>query len=332
MARPTLTPGWRRALRAVLLVAVLTTVGLLLGRALVDNWAEVQAQSVRFTWPMVAAVLVFAVAVPVSGLLWGQIVNRLSNGPRAGRREAMAVHSASWLLKYIPGQAGSLLNKLVWGKDKGFSRTLIVITFIYENIFLQLASIVPSVIVLLVVFGSAIFESNAATLVLPLIALIPLIALLDRRIFHRLMAILSKRMLKQELPEEYFLPTRYTALYLAEFLIPRAINGVGFVFVAASFMEVPATSWLPLAATYVLAGALGILAVFVPSGLGVREAVVFIFALQFVTPAQAVLLSLLSRLLSTAADLVVALIYAGLRFSIRRGERPGQGGTRTTRG
>ena len=56
----------------------------------------------------------------------------------------MAVHSASWLLKYIPGQAGSLLNKLVWGKDKGFSRTLIVITFIYENIFLQLASIIPS--------------------------------------------------------------------------------------------------------------------------------------------------------------------------------------------
>jgi uncharacterized membrane protein YbhN (UPF0104 family) len=71
--------------------------------------------------------------------------------------------------------------------------------------------------------------------------------------------------------------------------------------------------WLPLAAAYVLGGAIGILAVFVPSGLGVREAVVFAFAVQMFTPAQAVLLSLLARLLSTVADAVVAVIYLVLR-------------------
>lgn len=313
-----LTPGWRRVIRYGATGLILGAVGVLFWRALAENWAEVESQNLRFTWPMAAAVVVFAIAVPVSGLLWGQIVNQLSPNTRVSSREAMAVHSASWLLKYIPGQVGSLLNKVLWGQRKGISRTLILISFIYENVFLQLASIIPSVAILLVGLGVAVFQSNVLTVVLPLLAVIPLIAVLNRRFFHALMSFASRRFTKQELPPEFFLPTRSTILYLVEFLLPRVINGAGFVLVAASFLDVPVEHWLPLAAAYVLAGAIGILAVFVPSGLGVREAVVFLFALQYMTPAQAVLLSLLARLLSTIADAVVAVFYLGLRVSIKR--------------
>jgi len=314
-----LTPGWRRAIRFGATTLILLAVAALFWRALADNWAEVEAQNLQFTWPMVAAVVVFAVAVPVSGLLWGQIVNQLSRSTKISPREAMAVHSASWLLKYIPGQVGSLGNKGLWGTKKGISRTLIVITFIYENVFLQLASIIPSVVILLVSLGVTVFQNNVLTVVLPLLAIVPLIAVLNRRLFHGVMSFASRRFLKQELPSEFFLPTGSTILYLGEFTLPRLINGVGFVLVAASFMQVPAEHWLPLGAAYVLAGAIGILAVFVPSGLGVREAVIFLFALQYMTPAQAVILSLLSRLLSTIADGVVAVFYAGLRASLKTG-------------
>jgi uncharacterized membrane protein YbhN (UPF0104 family) len=322
MRLPAIPPAWRTALRYALTTVVVVAVGYLFWSALAQNWSEVQAQHLQVNWLMAAAVVVFAIAVPVSGLLWGQIVNRLSPEPRVGAREAMAVHSASWLLKYIPGQVGSLLNKVVWGTRRGLSRTLVVITFIYENVFLQLASIVPGLLILIPAVGIGVFGRNAVTVVLPLLALVPLVAVLDRRIFHRVLSFASRRALKQELPTEYFLPTRSTLLLLAEFVVPRILNGVGFVLVAASFMDVPPAAWLPLGAAYVLAGAIGILAVFVPSGLGVREAVIFVFALQYMTPAQAVLLSLLSRLISTIADAVVALVYAGLRLSLRKDPQP----------
>lgn len=317
-----LTPGWRRTIRLGATGLILVAVGVLFWRALAENWAEVESQNLQFTWPMVAAVVVFAVAVPLSGLLWGQIVNQLSPKTRVSSREAMAVHSASWLLKYIPGQIGSLVNKVLWGQRKGIGRTLILITFIYENVFLQLASIIPGVAILLVSLGLSVFENNVLTVVLPLLAIIPLVAVLNPRFFHGLMSFAAHRFLKQDLPPEFFLPTSSTVLYLVEFMLPRAINGVGFVLVAASFMHVPPEHWLSLGAAYVLAGAIGILAVFVPSGLGVREAVIFLFAQQYMTPAQAVLLSLLARLLSTIADAVVAVLYAGLRMSLRRSPPP----------
>jgi len=319
MTRPKLTPGGRKAIRYVGTAVILLVVGYLFYRALAENWTQVQEQHLGFTWLYVAAVVIFAIAVPVSGLLWGQIVNRLSPGPRAGIRESMAVHSASWLLKYIPGQVGSLVNKVAWGQKKGLSRTLMIITFIYENVFLQLASIIPSVVIILLTVGIVVFEGNPVTLLLPLLALVPLIAVLDRRIFHRLMSLAANRILKQPLPEEYFLRTKFTALYLAEFVIPRIINGAGFVLIAAAIMDVPPSLWLYFGAAYVLAGAIGILAVFVPSGLGVREGVIVAVLLAVnIEPAQAVILALLSRLLSTIGDALVALIYGGLRLSLAK--------------
>lgn len=321
-----LTPGWRRTIRFGGTSLILAAVGVLFWRALANNWAEVLSQNLEPSWPMVAAIIVFAIAVPLSGLLWGQIVNQLSSTTKISSRESMAVHSASWLLKYIPGQVGSLINKVLWGQKNGVSRTLILITFIYENVFLLLASLFPSVAILLMSLGISVFENNVLTVVLPIVAVIPLIAVLSRRIFHRLMSLASRRFLKHKLPTEFFLPTRSTILYLVEFMLPRAINGIGFVIVAGSFMHVPPEHWLPLGATYVLAGAVGILAVFVPSGLGVREAIIFLFALQYMTPAQAVIASLLARLLSTIADAIVAVFYAVLRVSLRRTGAPSVSG------
>jgi len=314
-----LSPGVRKAIRYVATAVILIAVAVLFYRALAENWTQVQAQNLHFNWYMVGAVVIFAVAVPVSGLLWGQIVNKLSPDIKVGAREAMAVHSSSWLLKYIPGQIGSVMNKVLWGQKRGISRTLVIITFIYENVFLQIASIVPAVLILLATVGVSVFQNNVVAILLPLLALLPLIAVLDRRIFHRVLSFATKRVLKQGLPEEYFLPRRTTLLYLAEFVIPRILNGIGFVFVGLAFMDVPPSQWLLFGATYALAGAIGILAVFVPSGLGVREAVIAACLLAAgIPPAQAVIMSLLSRLLSTVADGLIALIYGGLRLSLRK--------------
>src|SRR5690606_6279020 len=103
----------------------------------------------------------------------------------------------------------------------------VLITFIYENVFLQLASIVPSLAILLVSLGTSIFESNPVTVALPLLAAIPLVVVLNRRLFHGLMSFGVRRLLKQELPAAYFLPTRSTIRYLFAFLLPRVLNGVG---------------------------------------------------------------------------------------------------------
>lgn len=303
----------KRLLRGGVTVVVLAVVVYFFGRGLADNWAAVREIDVAVNAWSVAAVLLFALAVVLSGLLWGSMLSHLGR-VRVGRREAVRVQCASWLLKYIPGQVGSVANKVVWGGERGISRTLIVITFVYENVFLLIGSIVPSVVIL--AFGDAFTDPSSDlvnALVPVLLALVPLLLVMDRRVFRWGLNLVGRRALKRNVPPEYFLAPRATLRYQLQFLLPRVLNGVGFVFVAVSFLDVPAEAYLPLAAAYVLAGAVGILAVFVPSGLGVREGVIVLLASRYLPVEQAIVLSLVARLYSTIGDGVVALVYAALK-------------------
>jgi len=167
-----------------------------------------------------------------------------------------------------------------------------------------------------------VLGDNFGTLALPLLAVVPLLLIANRRVFKLMLAPLVKRALKRDVPDEYFLSTPATVSYQLGYVGPRLMNGLGYVFVVASVTDVAPDAWLPLAAAYMLAGAAGLLAVFVPSGLGVREAVIVLFASQYMPLGTAIITSLLARLLSTLADALVAAIYAGLRFTIPRDPEP----------
>ncbi|MBA8816654.1 hypothetical protein FHX48_001727 [Microbacterium halimionae] len=317
------SPWWRkRALRWGITVLVLAAVGYFFVSSLWSNWDQISQKHLEFDWLWVLATLIFALAVPLTGLLWGRMVRVLEPTARVSAAEAIAVQCASWLLKYIPGQIGSVLNKVVWAGKKGVSRSLIVISFVYENVYLQLASIVPSALILLVSLGPRIFGDNATLLLLPLLVLVPLVLILHKPTFRKIVGLAARRILKKDVPEGYFLSSPQTLRFFAEFLLPRILNGVGFVLIAVTVSRISPAEWVPFAAAYVLAGAIGILAFFVPSGLGVREAIIVLVLTQYVPVEEAVIISLLARLLSTVGDALVALIYGGVRRTIPLEYRP----------
>ncbi|KQQ95826.1 hypothetical protein ASF62_04915 [Leifsonia sp. Leaf325] len=311
------SPRTRRAIRWTASIVVIGVVTVLFGKALAANWDQVAALDIHFNGWTAAAILIFAAAVPLSGVLWWQMLRMLTTQP-VRLIDVIAVQCLSWILKYIPGQVGSVANKLVWAGQRGIDRSLVAITFVYENAFLQIASIVPATAILLVSLGSGIFVENAGYLLLPLLVLIPFAVIANPKWFHWLASQLVRRTLKREVRPEYFLSSRQGVLLQLEFFVPRALNGIGFLFTAASVFEVPPETWLPLAAAYVLGGAIGILAFFVPSGLGVREAVIVLIASQYMPTSDAIVLAVLSRLLATAADVLVAGLYGLLRLIDRK--------------
>ncbi len=320
---PASPPRWRRkALRWGITVLVVGVVGYFFARALWDNWDQIQAEQLSFDGLWIVVVFVFALAVPLTGLLWARIVRVLDRDAHVTVAEAVAVQCASWLLKYIPGQVGSVVNKVVWAGRKGISRTLIVISFVYENVFLQLASIIPSVLILLISLGPEIFGDNVTLLLVPLLVLIPMAAVMYKPLFHKIVSVPARRALRQDVPHDYFLGSWRSLGFTLEFIGPRVVNAIGFVLICATVTEVTPAEWLPFGAAYVLAGAIGILAFFVPSGLGVREAVIVLILSQYMPVAEAIVISLLARLLSTIGDGVIALIYAGVRRAVPKENRP----------
>lgn len=312
----------RRILRWAATVVVIGVVAWLFSRALIDNWDALKGKDLRPDVWWLLAVIAFAAAVPVTGLSWGRIVRVLDRNVTVTMREAVAVQSLSWVLKYVPGQVGSVANKVIWAKKKGISRTLIVITFIYENVFLQLASIVPAVVILFLSLGPDVLGANATVLLAPILVLVPVAAVLYAPLFHRIVEIPARRVLKRDVPRGYFLSSGQSLRSAVGFLAPRVVNGLGFVVIAVSVSGIGPAEWLPFAAAYALAGAIGILAIFVPSGLGVREAVIVAVLSQYVPVAEAIIISLIARLLSTIGDALVALIYVIVRRTIPKEIRP----------
>lgn len=310
-----------RILRWTVTVAVLVVIGFAFSDSLTDAWDQVRDEQLSFDWRMVVAALLFAVAVPLSGVLWGRVLTELT-GRRVSALDAASVHCSSWLLKYVPGQVGSVVNKVLWGQKRGMSRTAILVSFVYENVFLQVASLVPATAILLAATGFGVFSSNPDSALLPLLLLVPLCLVAFGPGLRIVLSFATRRILKREASADQLLPTSRALAYAAAFIVPRVLNGVGFVLVAVSVTDVAADDWLPLGAAYVFGGAIGILAIFVPSGLGVRESVTVLFAKEFMPTSQAIIAALVARLLSVVGDLGVLGVYGATKLALHREDRP----------
>lgn len=310
----------KRLIRPAIAIAVVAVVGILFARALRDNWEQLREADLSLGVWTVVAMVVFVLAVAVSGTLWGSILGRLSGTP-VPRLEAIRVHFAAWLLKYVPGQVGFVLYKVTWGKRRGMSRVLMLISVVYENAFLLLGSTVPMLALLLVLQAGDVRTEPTVTVWAALAAMIPLAAMTHPAVFHRAVNLLGRRALKRDVPTDYFLPFRSALGYQAAFLLPRVVNGVGVAVIAAAVADAPASTWVPIGAAYAIAGAVGILAVFVPSGIGVRESVFVLFAAPYLSVEMAIVVALAARVLSTVADAIIAAAYGGLTVAARTKEQ-----------
>ena len=305
----------KKVLRGVLTLLLVAVIGYFFWRALSRNLGALKAVDFAINGWTILAILAFALAVTVSGTIWGRMVSLLS-GVKVPEAEAIRVHCSSWLMKYVPGQVGSAVNKVTWAKGFGIPRTLVLITFIYENVFLVVGSLVPTTLVL-VLFGTLDLSGNGALLA-ALASLIPLLLLTNKKVFAWLTNLAGKRFLKREVPSEYFLSSGQAFGYQLWYLIPRVITGIGMVTVAKAMINPAPSTYLPLACAYIVAGAVGILAIFVPSGIGVRESVFVFLAAPFIPVEEAIVLSLAARLWATVADVVVAGVYIVLEALRRR--------------
>ena len=308
----------KQFLRGAVGAIVIGVVAYFFWQALSNNWESLQETELSLGWWALWATLLFVVAVGISGWLWGRIVGRLDQRPLE-RTEGVRVHFGSWLLKYVPGQAGFVVNKVLWGKRRDTSRVLVLISIVYENAFLLLGSTVPMLAILLVARSTG--DGVPSAVWLTIAAVVPLAVLTHPAIFRRVVGVLARRTLKRQIPREYFLSTRHTWRYQLAYLTPRVVNGVGVVFIAVALADAAPASWIPLAAAYAIAGAIGIVAVFVPSGLGVRESAFVLFATPYLGLEQAIIVSLAARVLATAADILIAAIYGVLTALKKRKER-----------
>ena len=247
--------------------------------------SHVELAHVGWGW-FLAGLVVTTCGVFASGYIWLAILRQL--GVRTRRRWA-GIYFQAQLGKYIPGTVWQYAGRVALARTRGITLRAVAVSVPAELGACALAALLISLVLLgpVAAFGAA--------LVLCLISLD-----LYRRdgILPRMLGDAGER----DVPAGVRAALTVLPLYVGAWL---AIGG-GFWLTARALIDVPVSDIAMYIAAFCAAWLVGLVAVYAPGGIGVREALLVAILRGRIGSADAIVIAAASRAVLTLADLGVA--------------------------
>lgn len=278
------------------------------------DWGELTSYKFAWNpWLLVLAFLGFSLQELSYGLIWRAVLARL--GSQLDLRISLRIYLGSEFVRYIPGNVWHVLTRILWVGKYGVSRPIAFASMMIELITKLAAGVLIFAVSLLFWsdLGSvrSLFYGTPIVVGLGVLTIVALLVVLHPRILSAFLNT-ALRLLKRK-------PIVLSLCYGDILLVTLAWCASWFVAGCAFYVLLlglwPQTPLLALPiciGIYAIAWDIGFVSFITPSGLGFREgAIVGLFALALPLPgALAAILAVLSRLVSTLAELVcVSIAY-----------------------
>lgn len=285
-----------KLLTVVRYLLVLVVVGFAVA-FLVSQWAGIQEALSVISWQSIAVSFVLVlVGLWFGTLSWVAVLNGL--GPKVPLLRAAQVLLVGQLGKYVPGSVWSYVMQMELGRQYGIIRPRVLVAALYSAGIGVVASLLLGALALPTVIKDHL-ELGWLFLLLPigLICLHP-----------RVMTWLADLVLKlfRRPPLAHQVTFRAVAAAVGWALLSYVAYGVHLWILVNSLVDPDLPTLILLTGAVSLGFTAGILAFVVPSGIGVREAILVGGMTLLISVSQASAISLVSRAMFTAADLVAA--------------------------
>lgn len=301
-----------RIARAVLLLLVLIAAAY----AVVRNWRDVSATVTHLSWrAWIPAFLILPVAIGCSTMSWQVLVDEL--GEPIGARRGAQIFLVGQLGKYVPGSVWAYVLQLELGRRAGVARARIFAATVFSLAVVVVAALLAGGLAV-----PALGEANPDLSSLRWLYLLLPVALVC--LHPRILTWAVRqgfRMLGRPAPDH---PIRKRAVLtsLAWALASYLAFGTHLWLLVRASTPI-SVSALPLTiGTMAIAMISGLFVFLLPSGAGVREAILVAGLGPFVGTGPAIALAAVSRVLLTIADLVTAGASAGLATMEQRRHGP----------
>ena len=264
---------------------------------------------------MLAALLCVVLGYLNRFLIWLHVARRF--GVDAGLRRAAFIYFGSTLAKYVPGKVGLVLLRAKMA-NRGSRGLAVASTAVeYGSSFAAAGT--------LGIAGIVTYSSPGQWIVLILalgvVGMLLLIHPRSLRFFCRLYARIAKRQINLSIPPYAIMLRVYLGL-----IITGLLNGLAlFLLVLSVSASISPADYPAIAGAYYLASIGGLIAVFAPGGLGVREGLLFLLLPSIVSEGLAVSSASVMRAMTLGAEvLLAALGWIGCRLggSSRGGTAP----------
>ncbi len=294
------------------LVAGLLIIGILVW-TVAGAWGVVTS----FDWQVSAGWLVLAFGLVLLSLLLSALAyEAILGGLHRPPPPAVATVSAwarSLLGRYVPGNVLMLVGRAVMAQAHGVPARVTLAATTYEQVIALVAASLLAVVALLDVgSGSAVGPAAWLVLAVPLATV-----LLHPRIFGPASSWALARVHRE--PLGAFLPFGRVVVMLGWYLVTSAMLGLGVWAFMRGVGGPEIGDPVGVASGFLLAFVVSMLVFIVPSGLGVRDALLALVLSRQVPGGVAIALSVGSRLFLIAAELVFVALAA---VAGRRARRP----------
>jgi len=305
-------------LRKVLQYLVPAVIALFLGQALYNSWEEVRT----YRWSCDYSLLALSLGIMLASLClyawqWRFSLQRL--GAAISFIKALRIYFIGNLARYIPGTVWQFMGWFYLLEQEGVSPVQTLTSIAVNQVIQNMAGLTLAFVVLGQRLGK--IASYPTLIVIPLGLAIIQPSVLERllnwglRLFRR--GPVAIELTAWDL-------ARFTAIHLSIWLG----YGLAFYLFTRALYPMP-LKWLP-AWTGIFAGAwvIGFLSFLAPGGLGVREGILLYLLGLYLPSPVAIVVTLLSRLWVTAAELMgtaLALGFDGWKEVLFERRSPGQG-------
>ena len=282
-----------------------------LGKMVWTNWNQVRDASFTFeVFPFVLSTLIFAFSYFIQ--IWAWYLITLKLGIALSPSETLKSWFYSQLGKYLPGKIWLLLSRFYFYESKGKSKKNISVALYFEMVTIIAAAGVIFLCVLFLYKEIGPFHYWRQSYWLMLLFLLALLSLHPRflqRILNWILGQFSK--------EPLSLSISYADILWILFIciVSWIAGGIGFYLFIDSVYPVASQYILFLTGALAASSTLGLIAIFAPSGLGVREGAL-VYLLSFVMAAPiAVVISVLTRIWMTLIEIgLIGVIYLFGKF------------------
>ena len=291
--------------------AIVLAIFVFFGKMVWNNWNKVKDASFTFeVFPLILSTLIFAFSYFIQIWAWYLITLKLKIA--LSPSDTLKSWFYSQLGKYLPGKVWLLLSRFYFYESRGKSKKSISVALYFEIVTIIAAAGLIFLAALIFHREIWLFYSWKQSGWLILLFLLGFVSL-HPRVLQKIL----NWTLVQFKREPVSLSISYSDILWILFvcIVSWVIGGVGFYLFVDSVYPVAPQYILFLTGALAISSTLGLVAIFAPSGLGVREGALVYLLLLMMPPPVAVIISVLTRIWMTLIEIgLIGMVYLISRF------------------
>jgi uncharacterized membrane protein YbhN (UPF0104 family) len=264
----------KKLIRTGIPILIVASVSYFFYRAFQANWADLRQFKFHINYILVfLSFLLTLSSYLIFTYSWSLTVNYLAGTRKISYLMSIATVNTSNLTRYLPGRLWSVALQMYWLDKIGYKKSLILYVNLVNHIISLLASAIAGLACL--AFFSGALSRPVACFVLAVIVLIDIIYILFNDQFFKVVIYSINRIFSRNI-HYYNLSTSLTMYLHLLHLFSAIAFGIGAYLLCIGIgFDVMASKALSIMAAMLISDVVGILAIIIPSGLGVREGVMY---------------------------------------------------------